>query len=185
MSGKAANERMKDKSCVHIYYGDGKGKTTAAVGLCVRAAGAGLKVLVYQFLKDNTSSECMILKSIPGITLVESEIKAKFTFNMTREEKEENGRCYIKVFQALIKKAVHENYDVLVLDEVLHVLYEHMLPEKMLLDFLEQRPDGLEVVMTGYYPSKALIEHADYVSHIVKEKHPFDQCLKARTGIEK
>lgn len=185
MGQTAGNERMNNKGCVHIYYGDGKGKTTAAVGLGVRAAGAGLKVLIYQFLKDNSSSECSILKNIPGITLIDSKIQTKFTFNMTPEEKEETGRFYQAAFKAVAEMAVKENYDVLLLDEILHVINNKMLPEEDVLHFLEQRPGGMEVVMTGYNPSKELIEHADYVSHIIKEKHPFDQNLKARMGIER
>ena len=78
---------MESKGCVHIYYGDGKGKTTAALGLCVRAAGAGLSVLIYQFLKDSSSSECAVLKNIPGITLIDGVKQAKFTFNMTEQER--------------------------------------------------------------------------------------------------
>ena len=179
------NERMNNKGCVHIYYGDGKGKTTAAVGLGVRAAGAGLKVLIYQFLKDNSSSECSILKNIPGITLVDGKKQTKFTFDMTPEEKEEAGRFYRAAFKTVTDMAVKENYDVLLLDEILHVVNNQMLPEVNLLRFLEKRPGGMEVIITGYNPSKTLIEHADYVSHIIKEKHPFDQNLKARVGIEK
>ena len=176
---------MENKGCVHIYHGNGKGKTTAAIGLCVRAAGAGLKVLIYQFLKDNTSSERSVLKNIPGITLVDGIDKAKFTFNMSSEEKQETGAYCRSMFCSLVQTAVQGNYDVLLLDEVLHVLRKDMISEEMLLDFLNERPDGMEVILTGYNPSKKLVDCADYVSHIVKEKHPFDKKLGARVGIEK
>ena len=75
---------------VHIYHGDGKGKTTCGIGLCVRAAGAGDKVLIYQFLKDNSSSERRILERIPNITVMDGKEDIKFTFQMTDEEK---GLC--------------------------------------------------------------------------------------------
>ena len=176
---------MRNKGCVHIYYGDGKGKTTAAMGLCIRAAGAGWKVLIYQFLKDNSSSERNVLKNIPGITLVDGNDHAKFTFNMTPEEKEETGRYYRRIFDNIVHMAFDGGYELVVLDEILHVVNKEMIPEEALVEFLEQRPDGMEVVMTGYNPSEELIEHADYVSRIVKEKHPFDRKLKARVGIEK
>ena len=75
--------------------------------------------------------------------------------------------------------------DVLFLDEILHVIRKGLLDEKLVLEFLDMRPEGLEVIMTGYDPSDALLERADYVSHIVKEKHPFDKGIPAREGIEK
>ena len=85
------------KGLVHIYHGDGKGKTTCGMGLCVRAAGAGDKVLIYQFLKNSKSSERSILEKIPNITLMDGKEDAKFTFNMTDEEKEANKIYYGKV----------------------------------------------------------------------------------------
>lgn len=174
---------MNNKGRVHIYYGDGKGKTTAGVGLCVRAAGAGFKVLVYQFLKDNSSCERNILKNIPGITLIDGRNHVKFTFNMSSEEKEEQKKYYMQMFQHIVCMA--ENYDVIFLDEILHVIHQGMLPELSVLNFLNHRPAGLEVILTGYNPSEQLIEAADYVSHIIKVKHPYDQRVAARRGIEK
>lgn len=176
---------MKNKGCVHIYYGDGKGKTTAGIGLCVRAAGAGLKVLIYQFLKDNSSSERNILRHIPGITLVDGEDHVKFTFNMTPEEKIRQKAFYIRKFDELRNMCAENKYDVLFLDEILHVIHQKMIPEETVIDFLNSRPDGMEVILTGYNPSESLIEMADYVSHMIKIKHPYDQQLAARQGIEK
>ena len=81
---------MSERGLIHIYHGNGKGKTTCGMGLCVRAAGAGKKVLIYQFLKNSHSSELNILRNVPGITVMEGKEDAKFTFQMTEEEKAEN-----------------------------------------------------------------------------------------------
>lgn len=174
-----------EKGCVHIYHGDGKGKTTCGMGLCVRAAGAGLKVMIYQFLKDNSSNERKILGIIPNITLVDGEESVKFTFHMTDAEKAQCACRCSAVFESVTRRAVEEKYDVLFLDELLHLINKKMIDEDRVVDFLEHRPYGMEVIMTGYYPSERLKGMADYVSHIVKEKHPFDKHLAAREGIER
>ena len=173
-----------NKGCVHIYYGNGKGKTTCGVGLCVRAAGAGWKVLVYQFLKDSTSSERKILKQLPQVTLLEGMEKVKFTFNMTPEELDQARIYYTQAFKKIVKMTCEGGYQMVFLDELLHMIRLELIEEKLVTDFLERRPDGVEVIMTGYDPSPRLLEMADYVSKITKEKHPFDSKLPARRGIE-
>lgn len=174
-----------NRGLIHIYHGNGKGKTTCGMGLCVRAAGAGKKVLIYQFLKNSQSSERAILKTIPQITLMEGKEDAKFTFNMSEAEKAANKAYYMEKFGEICRTAVDGDYDVLFLDEVLHVINKDMVDEAAVLDFLKHKPEKLEVIMNGYHPSEALIEIADYVSHIKKEKHPFDEGIPARVGIEK
>lgn len=174
-----------EKGCVHIYHGDGKGKTTCGMGLCIRAAGAGLKVMIYQFLKDNSSSERKVLGDIPGITLIDGEEDVKFTFHMSDAEKAACARSCSEAFETVTSRAVAEKQDVLFLDELLHLINKKMIDEDQVVEFLEHRPDGMEVIMTGCYPSERLKEKADYVSHIIKEKHPFDKHLAARVGIER
>lgn len=176
---------MSEKGLIHVYYGDGKGKTTCGVGLCVRAAGCGKKVLIYQFLKDGRSGECIILQEIPGVTLMESIEEVKFTFKMTDKEIKDTSAYYTDKFKEICFKAMNEDYDLLFLDEILHVIHKGMLDEKLVLDFLKNKPEKLEVVLNGYNPSQALLDMADYVSLIKKEKHPFDKGIPARAGIEK
>jgi len=176
---------MTQKGLVHIYHGDGKGKTTCGMGLCVRAAGAGKKVLIYQFLKNSHSSELAVLKNIPGVTVMEGKEDAKFTFCMTDEEKAECKKYYTEKFREICQKVVAGDYDVLYLDEILHVINKGMIEEDDVLAFLDTRPEKLEVIMNGYYPGEKLREAADYISFIQKEKHPFDKGIPARVGIEK
>ena len=143
---------------IHVYEGDGKGKTTAAVGLAVRCAGSGRKVLFSQFLKSDTSNELKVLRNIANIEVYTKKIKVGFTFNMTDEEK--------------------------VIDEIIDAYNLNMVEHDVLTDFLESRPKNLEVVMTGRNPKDEIAELADYLTHFEKVKHPFDKGIRARVGIE-
>ena len=162
----------KQTGCVHIYCGDGKGKTTCGMGLCTRAAGYGYRVLIYQFMKDNSTSERKVLLLSPNVTFVP-------------EEKAEQKRYYEEQFQKVTEKAVQEEYDVLFLDELVYTIGSKLFDEQLLLNFLDHKPEKLEVILTGQGPSEALIERADYVSELKKIKHPFDKGLAARDGIER
>lgn len=175
----------KTEGFVHLYCGNGKGKTTTGMGLCVRAAGYGYKVLIYQFMKNNDTSERNSLALIPGITVVDGLPQEKFSFQMTDEEKKERRAYYESQFAMITQKAAEENYDVLFMDELVYTIRAGLFNEQLLLDFLKNRPARLEVILTGRDPSPALIDACDYVSEICKIKHPFDQGLPARKGIEK
>lgn len=172
------------KSCVHIYCGDGKGKTTAAIGLAVRAAGCGRRVLITRFLKTDHSGEVEALKKIPEITVTPCEKSFGFFSNMTDSQKKEAALWYTSLLESTLKKAVEESYDLLILDEIMAVSNFHLVDETVVQDFLKHRPDHLEVVLTGRSTSPALQSLSDYVSEIQKIKHPYDQGLPAREGIE-
>lgn len=171
------------KGCVHIYCGDGKGKTTCVIGLCVRAAGAGKKVLLHQFLKDNTSSERTIIDKLPGVTVMPGAKMDKFTFQMNEEELQALRESNDANLARLCDMA--KDYDMLILDESVYAMDMGLLSEDKLTEWLEKKPEHLEVVMSGRNPSDRLKEHADYISEITKIKHPFDQGLSSRIGIEK
>ena len=184
--GKIRCGGMKDdtsgKGLVHIYCGDGKGKTTTSVGLTVRAAGSGKKVLFYQFLKDNSSSERNVLEKVPGITLVRGREMQKFTFQMDEQELDELRTYNNEMLDKLFEMA--KDYDMLVMDESVYAIGSNLLDEEKLIAHLEEKPFGLEVVLAGRNPSQKLMEHADYVSEIQKVKHPFDKGVSSRKGIE-
>jgi len=173
------------KGLIHIYTGDGKGKTTAAVGLSIRCVGSGGTVVFTQFLKDNKSSELKVLKTIEGILLIPSEKTFGFYFNMTDQVKEEAKEVYGRLLRKAIEQATKEEYQMLVLDEIISTYNNNLIDQQYLLDFLKNKPNQLEVVLTGRNPSKELLELADYVSEIKKVKHPFDTGIHARIGIEK
>lgn len=176
--------KKNDLGLVHIYCGEGKGKTTCSVGLSVRACGYGLHVLFMQFLKSGDSSELKILKSLPGIDVLGTKPIKKFSFQMTEEEKEETRRINSEQFADMVKMLENDHYDMLVLDEVLGAIEAGLLDDRLIVNFLKNRPEQLEVVMTGRYPTEELEELADYVSRIDKVKHPYDKGIPARAGIE-
>ena len=173
-----------DKGCIHIYTGDGKGKTTACVGLSVRLAGAGEKVVFTQFLKDNTSSEISVISSLPNVEFVPNDRTFGFTFLMTEEEKKDAAEYYRKHFQQAVDKAIELDARMLVLDEIISVYNEGLVDREEVCKFLKEKSPRLEVVLSGRDPAGELIDLADYVTEAKKIKHPFDAGMPARKGIE-
>lgn len=172
------------KGCIHIYTGDGKGKTTACVGLSIRCSGAGKRVIFTQFLKDNTSSEISVLANLPNIEFLPNDRTFGFTFLMTPQEKEDAAQYYRKHFQQAVQRAIDSNADLLVLDEIISVYNENLVDREAVCDFLKHKAPHLEVVLSGRDPAQELLELADYVSEVKKIKHPFDAGMQARKGIE-
>ncbi|HHV13674.1 MAG TPA: cob(I)yrinic acid a,c-diamide adenosyltransferase [Clostridiales bacterium] len=172
------------KGLIHIYTGTGKGKTTAAVGLGIRCAGNGGKVLFSQFLKDNKSSELNILKKTEHIHVELCGETFGFYFRMTEETKQRAGETYGDYLARILEAARKEEYRLLILDEIIAAYNYELVDRKVLLEFLATKPEHLEVVLTGRDPAEELLELADYVSEIVKIKHPYDKGIPARDGIE-
>ena len=170
---------------IHIYCGDGKGKTTAALGLAVRFAGSGRRVYFLQFLKGTPSCELSILAHIPHITVQRNDKDFGFSFGMTPGQKQEVAAMHNHHFQEAVRACQTGDYGMLVLDECLGALSAGLLDGRALRDFLQNRPSDFEVVMTGRNPPDDLLELADYVSEIRKIKHPFDRGIQARIGVEK
>ena len=175
----------KKTGCVHIYCGDGKGKTACGMGLCVRAAGYGYRVLIYQFMKDNSTSERRAMEKIPGITFVPGLAQEKFSFQMSEQEKKERKQFYEDKFREVTQKAQQEAYQVLFLDEIIYTIRAGLFDEELLVRWLKEKPEDLEVILTGQNPGEQLIACADYVSELKKIRHPFDRGLAARDGIER
>lgn len=167
---------------IHVYYGDGKGKTTAAVGQVVRAAGSGLKVLLFQFLKNNTSSERISLEQIPDVICLPGREKVKFYNQLNGTEKAELRHYNNKALDEIVKFC--SSFDVLLLDEALCAVKLGLLNEEKLLSFLQHKPRGLEIILTGHEAPQRVLELADYVTEMKKIKHPYDKGITAREGIE-
>lgn len=139
---------MKTSGLVHLYCGDGKGKTTAAVGLAVRHAGHGGKVVFAQFLKDGSSGECRVAREARG-DRARGESGGKVHLPHDGRGEGETAAALVRTFDAAAGYAVREGATLLVLDEVCAAVNGGFLPEKTVTDFLENRPDMLEVVLTG------------------------------------
>lgn len=167
---------------IHLYCGDGKGKTTAALGLALRAAGAGKQVVFTQFFKDGSSSEMEPLAALPGVRVFHADTVRGFYRNMTSSQREQAGKDYTALFRQVTQAA--QEADLLILDEIVSACNRGVVPEKLVTDFLREKPARLEVVLTGRNPSTALLELADYVTEMRKLRHPFDRGIGARKGIE-
>ena len=170
------------KGLIHIYCGDGKGKTSAALGLAVRAAGRGLKVQVVRFLKNDQSGEVPVLMEIPGIQVASCERSFGFSWNMSQEQKAEAAAYYTELFEKVWELGADR--DVLVLDELCGAVGLGFVPEERVIAALSRKPGHLEVVLTGRNPSQKLLELADYVTEMKMIKHPYEQGIGAREGIE-
>jgi len=170
---------------IHVYCGEGKGKTTAAMGLALRAAGSGIRVLVVQFLKDGNSSELKALRRLPEIEIVTGKPVKGFTFAMTPAERELVAAHHNACLQQAVARCHNGEFAMLILDEVIGAVDKGLVDKDLLLDFLRHKPARLEVVMTGRNPLPELVEMAQYVSEINKIKHPYEQGILARIGVEK
>ena len=169
---------------LHVYYGDGKGKTTAAIGLAVRALGCGQTVCLVQFLKGRGTGEVVFLEKTPGITILRGKTAACFTFQMNEAQKAECAVRQAEIFAEGMAMARQGRCDLLILDEVLDAARLGFLPEDALRELTGEAAPDAEVVVTGRCPAPWLLEAADYVTHMVKEKHPYDRGIAARRGVE-
>lgn len=173
-----------NEGLIHIYCGDGKGKTTAAVGLAVRAAGCGIPVMIVQFLKGKDTGELHALAKIPGITLLRGKASDKFTFQMDERELQQTYDENSKLLLSAVEAARAGDCGLLVLDEIMGALSTETVDADLLYSLVEGKPTGLELVLTGRNPPGWLVAAADYVSEIKKIKHPYDRGIPARRGIE-
>lgn len=169
---------------LHIYCGNGKGKTTAAIGLAVRAAGAGMRVRFVQLLKGADTSELNSLKLIPNITIDRCDEDYGFTFTMSEEDKKKITACHNRILSESLCLAESGEIDLLIIDEF-NAAYGYGLVDKTLAEKLVlNKPEALELVLTGRNPDSKFVNAADYVSEIQEVKHPFNSGIAARKGVE-
>ena len=172
-----------EQGCIQLYLGYGKGKTTAGLGQCLRAAGAGLRVAVYQFLKGSPTAELGPLETL-GIPVVRTGEVKKFVRSMTPEELEECRRSHQRVFAQAASACREGKYDLVMLDEVVDAMQMGLIDKQALLALLREKAAALELVLTGHEEDEDLICLADYYSQIICKKHPYQRGLAARRGIE-
>ncbi len=172
------------KGLTHFYYGYGKGKTTAALGLAVRAGGSGRKVVIVQFLKNTNSSELSQFAKLDNIVIFRGQACNSFVINMTEEEKEQTRKIHEDNFKKALECIESGQCDMLILDEVIDAYQLDLLDRTEFENFVKNKPEELELVITGHQPEEWLTECADYVTEMTKIKHPFDKGMNARKGIE-
>ena len=168
----------------HLYFGNGKGKTTAAVGIAVRAAGSNLKVLFVQFLKTEFSGERHVLSHTENVTLTLCPADLKFTFQMNEKEKAQAAKIFKGIFDHSVTLALTEKYDMVVFDEIIDAINAEMLTESEVVEFITNAPSSMEIIMTGHNPSQKMIDLCDYVTEFKKIKHPYDRGITGRIGVE-
>jgi cob(I)alamin adenosyltransferase len=174
------------KGYVHIYTGHGKGKTTAALGLGLRAAGHGLRVCMVQFLKSAASGELESVRRIgPHFTIHRFEKPRDFFWKLTDGQKAEVKLEVGRAFAFARQTGLGGGCDILILDEVLGALGNGLLELERLLELVRMKPDGLEIVMTGRDAPPELIDAADLVTEMNEIKHYYRQGVPSRDGIEK
>ena len=179
-------ERARRHGLTIVYTGDGKGKTTAAVGLVVRAAGNRMHIFFLQFIKGQwKSGEREILSHLPGVEL---EVTGRgFTIEGLRDPRipmDEHAAAAARGWQRA-REVVHSGtYDMVVLDEILGAIQAELVPLEELLELVHTKPEQLHLVLTGRNAPPALIDAADLVSEVMPVKHPYERGIKAQRGVE-
>lgn len=163
---------------LHLYWGDGKGKTTAAMGLALRALGHGRRVVILQFLKDGSSGEIEMLRRCGAV--VYACPNAKFTWLMTDAERAEARRTNTRTLQ----KILQGSFDLLVLDEACAACKNDLVEETLLREAAARAEQGAEVVLTGREPAAWMQDAADYSTELCAVKHPYTRGIAAREGVE-
>ena len=173
-----------EKGLMHIYHGDGKGKTTAAVGLAVRAAGAGMRVAFVQFMKDGNSAELDVLRRIERIEVYTIKNTYGFTWNMSEDNRIQLRMKNDQAMKAMIKAVREEMYQMLVVDEMMSAYQGGFVDKTSVQELMQLCRGTMELVFTGRNPAKELLDRADYITEMRSERHPYEKGITARVGIE-
>lgn len=171
------------KGLVQIYTGEGKGKTTAALGLALRAVGHGFQVYIIQFMKGKSGSG-----ELKALKRLQPECQIEHFGAQGWVHKGENLEEHIREVRIAFRRAqeiiTSGKWNIVILDEIFNALWFELIPESEVLELLNHKPLHVELVLTGRNASPAFIERADLVTEMVQRKHPFEQGIMARQGIE-
>ncbi len=173
---------------IHLYTGNGKGKTTAAIGLGIRAAGWSLQVCFAQFMKGNDTGELHVLNNLPGITILRSEKNFGFYSSMSESDKEELTEIHNRILDRILESVESGSCHMVILDEITYPVHWGLLDMeklKRLLAFGKQGADQeIELVLTGRNAEDFLSNTADYLTEMKCVRHPYEGGIGARKGIE-
>jgi cob(I)alamin adenosyltransferase len=174
---------VNEKGYIQVYTGNGKGKSSAAIGSAVRAAGAGLKTFFVQFMKVYPYSEVKSLAKLSEFITLKQYGNDDFIFrkeNPTRDEINKTGEGLIEATEAMLSG----KFDLVILDEVCVSIYFKLFSTEEIIEFLRQKPENVEVILTGRYCPDKIIEIADLVSEIKEVKHYYTKGVLSRKGID-
>ncbi len=172
---------MKDKGYIHVYTGNGKGKTTAAIGLAIRSLGAGFKVLFAQFVKGQYYSEHKVLSTLDNVTIKQFGREGFIHSKPSQEDIDAAREGYNFVMGALKS----DEYDVVILDEANIAVFFRLFSEDELVALMESKSEHTELIITGRYAPDKVIEKADLVTEMKEIRHYYQKNVVARVGIEK
>ncbi len=167
------------KGLVHVYTGDGKGKTTAALGLAIRAAGQGMKVAFIQFIKGEPCGEHIFVKQYHPFEIV--QISSGDSFQKSKQQLSQEAQ---QTLTYATEQMLSGNYDLVVLDEIFVAINQGLITTKQVLDLLDSMPATVELVLTGRNAAPEITQRADLVTEMLMIKHPFTGGTNARRGIE-
>lgn len=169
---------------VHLYYGDGKGKTTAAEGLALRALGAGWKVVLVQFMKGRETSELHSFAGFTDIKIIRNRKDFGFYKNMSEEDKRQITLMHTQNLREAYSLVREGRCGLLVLDEITYPYRLGLVDKSLVEKLLEERPEGLELVLTGRSPDQIFFDGADYITQMRCIRHPYEKGIGAREGVE-
>jgi len=184
MPNKQKRPARSFKGYIQVYTGNGKGKTTAALGLALRAAGHGFRVYIGQFLKGQAYGELRSARKLAPLITIEQFGRKGFIHVTENPEDEDIDRAR-KGLKQCLEAMLSRKYRIVILDEIHVALHFKLLTEKDVHAFLDKKPPGVEVVLTGRYAPPSLIKRADLVTEMKEKKHYYSRGVRARPGIEK
>jgi cob(I)alamin adenosyltransferase len=167
------------KGLIHVYTGDGKGKTTAALGLAIRAVGQGMKVAFIQFVKGLPCGEHFFTQQYKPFEIV--QISVGDSFKKSKEQLNPEAQQTLAYAEQEIASG---KYDLVILDEIFIAINQGSITVKQVLDLLDAKPASVELVLTGRKAPPEIVQRADLVTEMLKIKHPYDKGTSARSGIE-
>ncbi len=177
-------EKTQFKGYIQVYTGDGKGKTTAALGLALRAAGYKHKVYIGQFLKGQEYGELLSVKKLsPYITI--EQFGRKGFIHVTKDPDEEDIKRAKRGLKKCLEAMLSRKYRIIILDEINVAVDLNLITEEEVHEFLDKRPEDVEIILTGRYAPPSFLKRADLVTEMKEKKHYYKKGVKAREGIEK
>lgn len=176
--------KKERRGYIQVYTGKGKGKTTASLGLALRAAGYGMHTYIGQFLKGQIYGELLAVKELSPLIKIE-QFGRKGFIHVTKNPDEEDRNRAKRGLKRCLEAMLSKKYRIIILDEINVAVYFNLLSEADVHEFLDQRPPDVEVILTGRYAPSSFLKRADLVTEMKEKKHYYSKGVRARDGIER